>query len=199
MNALQARKEIQAVLSVSIDGNIGPRSMAALESLKNTADDAPWPIVGATGRVLTGDGSYPWTAQIDGDDIVVKGARATCFGGGNDPQDDGNTASGISTKAHPDLQACSLPMNYTGPDAATRRALIGSPIPMLPWKTIVRVTSQDGKTLDVPVIDLGPGKTTGNALDLTIAAARYFNPKATATNFSLVCDYRIIGGAKFAS
>lgn len=46
MNALQARKEIQAILNVTIDGNIGPRSMAALESLKNTADDAPWPIVG---------------------------------------------------------------------------------------------------------------------------------------------------------
>jgi hypothetical protein len=61
---------------------------------------------------------------------------------------------------------------------------------------MVRVTV-DNKSIDVPVIDLGPGKRTGNALDLTIAAARQFNPKASATNFEARGSYRILGAAKF--
>lgn len=191
MNPIDKIKSIQGIIGTDQDGDFGHKSQAALDALIAQAK-AP-----ESGKILTGDGSYPWTAQIDGDDIVVLGARATCFGGSNDPQDSGETASGISTKANPDIQACSLPMNYTGPNGPTRRALIGSPIPMLPWKTIVRVES-GGKTLEVPVIDLGPAKTTKNALDLTIAAAKFFNPSATATNFELRCDYTIIGAATFA-
>jgi hypothetical protein len=88
-------------------------------------------------------------------------------------------------------------MIYKGPNKALLNALGGSPIPKLPWKTQVEVKAM-GKTLTVPVIDLGPGKRTGNVLDLTIAAARFFKPDATATRFSLIVTYRIIGGAKFA-
>jgi hypothetical protein len=155
---------------------------------------------------LRGDGTWPWVAYIDGDDIVVKGAKATCFGGANDPQDSGETASGISTKKYPHLAACSLPMDgrmWPNLSAAERKALDGSPIPRLgDWPkraldTVVEITS-GGKTISVPVIDLGPGKRTGHAIDLTVAAARKFNPKATATNFKITCDFRIKGAAKFA-
>jgi hypothetical protein len=66
----------------------------------------------------------------------------------------------------------------------------------VPWQTIVRVTAGD-VSVDLPVVDLGPGTRTGNALDLTIAAARLFNPRANARNFELRCDYRILGGAQF--
>ena len=90
--------------------------------------------------VLRGDGSWPWNAFVNGDDIEVIAARATCFGGGSDPQDSGETASGISTKANPGLQACSLPMIYTGNNAALLKALGGSPIPKVPWKTMVQIT-----------------------------------------------------------
>lgn len=147
-------------------------------------------------RTLRGDGSFPWTAEVVGDDIVIRNARATCFGGSDDPQDSGETASGIHTKDHPELAACSLPMDYNGAHAPTRRALSGSPIPRVPWKTQVRVTHGD-KVLTVPVIDLGPAKNTGNALDLTIAAARFFDPHATARNFEMRCEVCIIGGVKY--
>jgi len=147
--------------------------------------------------ILRGDGTWPWNAHIDGDDIVVTG-RATCFGGSNDPQDSGETASGISTKGNPNLKACALPMAYKGSSKALLKALGGSPIPKLPWKTKVQVEAM-GKTLIVPVIDLGPGKRTGNVLDLTIAAARYFKPDATATRFAVNVTYRILGGAKFVT
>jgi hypothetical protein len=55
-----------------------------------------------------------------------------------------------------------------------------------------------GKTLTVPLIDLGPNLlTTTNVGDLTVAAAKHFNPSATATNFEMFADIRIIGGAKY--
>lgn len=199
MNALTARKSIQAILNVDQDGDIGPRSTAAWVALLATPDASPWPPQAQSGRILKGDGSFKWTAEIDGDDIVIHNTRATCFGGSDDPQDDGSTASGISTKANPGLMACSLPMNYTGPDGPTRRALIGSPIPMLPWKTLVRVTDLiRGSSIEVPVIDLGPGRSTNNQADLTIAAARHFDANATARSFELRCEVRILGGAKFS-
>ena len=148
--------------------------------------------------ILRGDGTWPWHAAIDGDDIVVLNARATCFGGSYDPQDNGETASGISTKANPNLQACALPMIYSGRDGALLKALGGSPIPKMPWGTKVVVTeAATGRGLPVPVIDLGPAKRTGNAIDLTVAAARFFKPAATADLFAMTCHYRIIGGAKY--
>lgn len=148
--------------------------------------------------ILRGDGSWPWNAHVIGDDIVVYNCRGTAFGGSNDPEDGGETASGISTRDNPGLRACALPMIYTGKGKALRAALGGSPIPRLPWKTMVEIVERhSGRKLTVPVIDLGPAKRTGNAIDLTVAAARYFDPKATATRFAIRCDYRIIGGAKY--
>lgn len=165
-----------------LDGDLGPKTRAAA----------------VAGGFLIGDGTWPWYARIDGDDIVIIGARGTCFGGSNDPQDSGETASGIPTKGNPNLKACALPLIYKGKSKALKEALGGSPIPKMPWKTMVRITSGE-KSIDVPVIDLGPAKYTGNAIDLTIAAARHFDPKATATRFEIQCNVRILGGAKFIS
>jgi 3D (Asp-Asp-Asp) domain-containing protein len=149
--------------------------------------------------ILRGDGTWPWYAQVDGDDIIVQDVRATCFGGSADPQDSGQTASGISTKANPKLAACALPRAYTGNSPALIAALGGSPIPAsVPFKSRVQVTCGD-VTFIVPFIDLGPGKRTGNAIDLTPAAARMINSKANARNFSATVSYRILGAAKYAS
>ena len=146
--------------------------------------------------ILRGDGSWPWHALVDGDDIIIRDVRATCFGGANDPQDNGETASGISTRLNPDFLGCALPMIYTGKNRALQRALGGSPLPKMPWRTKVLVTAGD-KTVATQLIDLGPAKATGNAIDLTIAAARCFKKQASATNFSLRCNVRIVGGAKY--
>ena len=78
-------------------------------------------------NLLRGDGSWPWTATVDGDDILVQGL-ATAFGGDDDPQDDGSTASGFNTKGHAGLMACSLPMRDDNMEA-----LRGSPIPRMPF------------------------------------------------------------------
>jgi len=133
---------------------------------------------------ITGDPRFGFTVEIDGDDLVAKSVSATWFGGSNDPEDNGETASGISTAKNPLLMGCSLPMDF-GPCK-------GSPIPRLPWKTIVEVT-HEGQTIQLPVIDLGPSRGTGNAIDLTQAAFRRFHPLSVG---KIKVDFRIIGGAK---
>jgi hypothetical protein len=147
--------------------------------------------------ILKGDGTWPWSAHIDGDDIVFEG-EATAFGGSNDPEDNGQTASGISTKNNPKLEACALPRCYTGKNKSVLAALGGSPIPAgIPFRTRVRITCGDVSFV-CPFIDLGPAKSTGHVIDLTQAAARRINSKATTWNFCAHVQARILGGARYA-
>lgn len=193
-------EEIQGILGVEKDDKWGTESQHALD-LEVAASAIRHQLVPHRfiGEIQQGDGTWPWKARIDGDDVVVDDCRMTCFGGSNDPQDSGETASGVSTKSRPGLAACSLPMDgryFPGLSRAEHQALDGSPIPRVPWNTIVKVTS-NGITLNLPVIDLGPGKRTGNALDLTIAAARLIKATATATDFEAKGSYRVVGAAKY--
>ena len=137
--------------------------------------------------ILQGDERFGFTAEIDGNDIVVRNAQCTWFGGANDPEDNGETASGISTIKRPNIQGCALPMNF-GP-------CVGSPIPKLPWGTKVEVTHA-GKTITVPVIDLGPSRGTGHAIDLTVTAFEEFVERSVG---KIVVDYRILGAARFVN
>ena len=154
-------------------------------------------------RKLEGDGTWPFSAFIDGDDIVVNDVVITCFGGAFDPQDSGETASGISTR-NPIVSGVALPMDIGDRSPATK----GSPIPRVPWGTPVAVTI-NGKTitLGTGVIDIGPAKHASqpgepHALDLTPGAAALFSPgiclRKLAADFEARGSYRIIGGAKFA-
>ena len=191
----------QTELGVDADGDFGPISQKALAEWR--AANSP---LASDGSALVGDGTWPWQAQIVGDDIVLFG-YASCFGGDSDPQDDGETASGISTKTHPTLAACSIPMDgrmFSGLSRLERAALNGCPLPRVPFiKTMVRVAA-GGVTQDLEVIDLGPGKqaTTSKAephvIDLTVAAAKQFDPNATATNFMWKVEATILGGAQYA-
>lgn len=200
MNARSQWRRIQEVLGTKQDGIPGPNDEEALTRLRLHArlDTEKWEPIAEKDLIsdIRSAPGFAFQVLVIGDDLVVKNTRCTCFGGTNDPQDNGETASGISTK-DPHVRGCALPRNYTGPHVATRRALEGSPIPeRLPFRTPVEVTI-DGKSIVVPFIDLGPARQTSNGLDLTIAAAREFNPHASATNFAARCDYRIIGGAKY--
>ena len=140
--------------------------------------------------VLHGDGTYGFTARIEGDDLVVRGARATWFGGADDPLDSGETASGISTRLHPELLGCALPMNGF-------RVTGGSPLPRLPWMTtVVEVTrTANGKSVKVPLIDLGPAAPprAHAAIDLTRAAFRALGGELAQG--SMTVDFRVPGGA----
>lgn len=198
MSARTDWKIIQCIIGTEQDMIPGSMDQAALQDLANRAH-AEWEAEGGGGdyhgaRVLKGRGL---TVYVVGKDLVLIKVRCTCFGGAHDPQDSGETASGISTKP-PWTEGCALPRNYTGGDDGTREALEGSPIPeSLPFNTPVEVMSE-GIRITVPFIDLGPNlEVTENALDLTVASAKEFDPNASATNFEMICSYRIIGGAQY--
>lgn len=167
-----------------------------------------------TKTILKGDGSWPFDAYIDGDDICVDNIVITAFGGyGNghisDTQDNGDTASGTSTKFHI-VEGVSLAMDgrqYKGLSKAEHRALDGSPIPKLPWHSRVSVTIE-GETylFKDGIVDLGPGKQASkpgepHALDLTVPAAARVSPhlplNKIANSFSKRGSFRILGAAKF--
>jgi hypothetical protein len=161
------------------------------------------------GKILKGGPGWTWDAQLVGNDIVVQGAKATAFGGENDKTDSGKTASGFPTRGHPDLMGCALPLAGYAKTAAERTALDGTPLPHMPFGLtptggdnpngahVEVIDPTTGERTTLPVIDLGPAKDTGHALDLTVAAARLFKSNATANNFAMKLNYRVIDGAKF--
>ena len=157
-------------------------------------------------RELTGDGTWPFSAWIDGDDIIVFGdsITATCFGGAYDPQDNGETASGVSTKP-PGTIGCALPV------VSSCRSTKGSPLAFktrIPWNTLVDVTINGFTVHGIPLIDNGPARSASKngkvkAIDLTPAVAsnfcHYMPPSKLASNFEEVgVSFRIIGAAKYA-
>ena len=167
----------------------------------------PFQPAATSGSILEGGPGWSWVAEVVGNDIVVQGAKTTAFGGANDTGDNGKTACGFSTEGHPDLKACALPLGGYAGTPAEHAALDGTPLPHLkfgltstgadrPEGAHVEVTDPKTKAkITVPVVDLGPAKNTGHALDLTEAAARVFKSNATSNNFSMVLNYRIINGA----
>ena len=140
--------------------------------------------------LLRGDGRYGFTARVEGDDLVVAGVHATWFGGAHDPDDNGQTASGLSTRLHPDLLGCALPMNGY-------RLTRGSPLPDFPWMTTTVHVAHPatGKSIAVPLIDLGPSAPphAHGAIDLTCAAFRALG--GSLAQGDLTVDFRIPGGA----
>jgi hypothetical protein len=175
MNTIQ---QIQSLLKVDSDGVWGPRSQAALDALIHpTKPDDSWSFI---------------NLSVDGNDIVIKDGIVTAFGGASDTMDSGETASGLSTKDNPSFIGCALPMCRD-----TSPALRGSPIPKLPWKTIVIFSDDKGNQVSTKLIDEGPAKWTRHAGDLTVAAAKLFDENATANNFEKKLDIRIVGGAQY--
>lgn len=148
---------------------------------------------------------WSFSVVVLGDDLLVENTTATWFGGDNDPMDNGETASGCPTKGKPGLLGCSLPMNYQGKSLSTRKAVGGSPIPMLPWGlkpngmpkaggTNVIVT-RGGNSITVPLIDIGPARRTRDGIDLTVAA--FLALGGHRKQGVIPVSYRILGGAKF--
>jgi hypothetical protein len=141
-------------------------------------------------RKLPSEEGWSFEAFVDGDDIVVENATATWFGGDDDPDDNGETASGVRTAGNPDCMGCALPV--VGHHGSTK----GSPLaftPRIPWHTKVIVTVGD-KSITVPLIDNGPAKWANDAIDLTQAAFKEFAPlkQGMLKNVS----FRVVGGAR---
>jgi hypothetical protein len=148
--------------------------------------------------------TLPWTATIDGDDLVVSSIMATCFGGAYDPQDDGKTASGI-----PNHGEDSTLMGVGLPVVKSAQHTKASPLafkPRIPWKTKVLVWSGDAPqhVVECILIDNGPDVShyPTHALDLNPNVVLKFEPTADPKRVAQSWSkpnffYRIVGGAKF--
>ncbi len=148
-----------------------------------------------------------WTAEIDGDDLVVHNIRATCFGGKYDLGDNGQTESGIKNDG-----SGTYPMGVALPirsvEAATRNSPLAFKGPHIPWLTAVRVWREaEGEQTGVNciLIDNGPDvlKFPSHALDLNpnvaLCFAPTYDPKKIADEWSGGgFSYRIVGAAKYA-
>lgn len=168
-------------------------------------------------NLLAASAVSPWafSVAVHGQDLVMLDGRGTCFGGDSDPQDNGATASGFNTLAHLDSPLLALPMrgqSYPFLSPAEHAALDNAPWPRMPWMTVAEVAlmpadlkGQPWEVVETAIVDwlpvalgdLGPGRRTGNAADVTPPAARHFNPKATAVNFAAQFVVRVRGGARF--
>ncbi len=152
----------------------------------------------------------PWSVEVDGDDLVVRNIKATCFGGAFDAGDNGETESGVMNDGRdPNLMGVALPIRST--EAATRQSPLAFKGPHIPWGTTVLVYREedrgDGTAVECKLIDNGPNvlEFPTHALDVNPNVAAKFNPDNIPANklanewsgegFS----YRIIGGAKFIS
>ena len=91
---------------------------------------------------------WGFTYKIDGNDAVVdRPILITCFGGNgdgtcSDPQDDGQTASGVNTKNSP-ICGCSIAMrgqDFLHLSFGEHAALDDAPIHKLPWHTQIELT-----------------------------------------------------------
>lgn len=153
----------------------------------------------------------PWTVEIDGDDLVVRGVHATCFGGAYDDGDNGKTESGVDNGGEPVADA--YPMGVALPIRSAERATRRSPLafkgPHIPWGTIVKVWKAvygEATAVDCILIDNGPdvSRYPTHAIDLNpnvvLHFAHGYDPKKVANDWSGdgYC-FRIVGGAKWVS
>lgn len=146
-----------------------------------------------------------WKPNAIGDILVGSTDEpviCTWFGGNDDPEDNGSTASGLSTKNNPDILGCALPI-------PTYKATEGSPLPKMPYLiTMVEVWTRDYsipdpstgfaytmRTITVPLIDVGPALDTNHAIDLTVAAFQKLG--GNLNNGKLKVAFRIIGAAQY--
>ena len=171
------------------------------------------PLNAAAAMAATPAGDiHGWDLRVtvSGEDLLItrfdgSPVRVTCFGGDDDPMDDGATASTFNTRtpsSHLQSPGVALPMNglrFASQSKAFHDALDFSPVPRLPWLWPVEITeaTPNGRTHTFSVIDLGPAKWTGNGGDLTPAAARLFHADATARNFAMSAILRIPNGRQF--
>ena len=148
----------------------------------------------------------PWTAEIDGDDLVVRNIKATCFGGKYDQGDSGETESGVRNDGSTDLCEVALPIRSI--EAATKDSPLAFKGPHIPWRTEVFVWRGNDESTAIRCVltDNGPdvSKFPTHALDLNPPAAMHFAPHLSERQLANGWSgegfsYRIKGGAKYIS
>ena len=149
----------------------------------------------------------PWTALVDGDDLLLINVHATCFGGKFDQGDDGRTESGVMNDGSNNLLQVALPIRSM--EGATKNSPLAFKGEHIPWHTHIKVwrLGQGEDTAVTGILtDNGPDvqKYPTHAMDLNPPMALKFspkyNPRKLANSWSMdgLCA-RIVGGAKYIS
>ncbi len=104
MNAIETRKAIQSLLGVTPDGQIGPKTLQALNQLVGTPDDSLWPPAQVSASAAgTAEMSETFTDFIG----FIFEWEGEAFE--NDPQDPGGaTKFGIDQRSHPGVDIRNL-------------------------------------------------------------------------------------------
>jgi hypothetical protein len=94
--------------------------------------------------------------KLDASGVLFGFGKCSFFGGGPkiDPMDSGATASGFSTKDHPESPYIALP----GPVRRKYR---------IRWGTLITVENKAGKQMRGRLMDTGPAEQTGRQIDLS--------------------------------
>lgn len=144
----------------------------------------------------------------EGDDLVVRGVRATNFGHKRDSEDSGVGSCGWETANNPDVPVVALPCKIKIGRLAKQFG--GSPIPQLRVKSPARDGQKvrvfcpaTGKSVVAELADQGPSlyvveggkrRYLKTAIDLSEATVRALG--LTLAQGEYTVDFRIIDGAK---
>jgi hypothetical protein len=134
-----------------------------------------------------------WSISVDGEDIVF-GGLASWFGGPNDKDDNGQTASGVDNSKY-GTRGCALPIPISNGEVVV--ATSGTPLPALPYGIEVTISNGDF-TVTVPLIDVGPALDVGpdRPIDLTPWTFQAGLGQDLAHGLAPV-HVRVLGGAKY--
>lgn len=150
---------------------------------------------------LTGDGTWFFKAMLDAENLKVSAAEMTWFGV-DDPQDNGLGAWGFRVKDHPTFLGVALPL-AVGPCK-------GSPIPYMPHNAQGVIVDHAGKPVEVriyshttrktclaQIVDLGPSKFTGHAIDAMPQVWRDLGLSDFEGIGVTKVDFAVLGGVAF--
>lgn len=209
MNALDQFRKVQGALGMPEDRQDGipgeetarfysTMAQAALREHREGKVGAGGIIVPPE-NILRGAPGWSFSAEIAGDDIVIRNGSATWFGGVNDPLDNGQTSSGVDNRK-PGVMGCALPVVGWHPSTHGSPLDFGvaKPKPSIPWFTQVEIEYQGNKVV-VQLIDNGPAKSAGDPIDLSLAAFQAVAPRVPLKVGVLRgVNVRIIDGARYA-
>ncbi len=190
LKGIQTKLQRAGFYEGNIDGIWGGLTDEALQELRNSLG----------GLVLKNGPGWPWMAFVDGPDIVIEPGSITWFGGPDDPEDSGETMSGVDNHKYGVL-GCALPVAWWV--SSTRDSpfcwgrIRGNKVPGIPWHTKVQVTHRE-KVLTIPLIDNGPSEWADDICDLTPAAFDFFGVRRTKYSGTLTgATVRILDAAKY--
>jgi uncharacterized protein (TIGR02594 family) len=146
----------------------------------------------ADGATIMGSGNYPNIypegVLVQGDDLVVRNARASNF-------NDRKTASGI-TANDPNVLGCALPLPGSPETQGTPLPTIG--LTKTRPKVLVKNRGNQ-KQITVELIDVGPSALVSSKAGIDLTFAAFTGLGEDLSKGIIPVDFTVIGGARFVA